>query len=232
MSGRSRVDDEVITLSDNQPAQLQPVEAVKPFKLRISFCYQTKQITISARRFQRAFIKIIKSNGHFIESRAINPLRQWLVDAWPLINEAAQLRTSHFLHRHIFIDVSERAPLDCRRRFLISNRSRGQIALLVADNEFSQKASSFFPIPKSYNSSARDSRFGSSSCSTFHAFQNGCDVGDALFKKKNREKCRQQSKKKNSFSLGEKKTSQNRSQCSGQFRCVILLLFTLRTVKK
>ena len=144
MSGRSRVDDEVITLSDNQPAQLQPVEAVKPFKLRISFCYQTKQITISARRFQRAFIKIIKSNGHFIESRAINPLRQWLVDAWPLINEAAQLRTSHFLHRHIFIDVSERAPLDCRRRFLISNRSRGQIALLVADNEFSQKASSFF----------------------------------------------------------------------------------------
>ena len=148
MSGRSRVDDEVITLSDNQPAQLQPVEAVKPFKLRISFCYQTKQITISARRFQRAFIKIIKSNGHFIESRAINPLRQWLVDAWPLINEAAQLRTSHFLHRHIFIDVSERAPLDCRRRFLISNRSRGQIALLVADNEFSQKASSFFPNPK------------------------------------------------------------------------------------
>ena len=144
MSGRSRVDDEVITLSDNQPAQLQPVEAVKPFKLRISFCYQTKQITISARRFQRAFIKIIKSNGHFIESRAINPLRQWLVDAWPLINEAAQLRTSHFLHRHIFIDVSERAPLDCRRRFLISNRSRGQIALLVADNKFSQKASSFF----------------------------------------------------------------------------------------
>ena len=106
MSGRSRVDDEVITLSDNQPAQLQPVEAVKPFKLRISFCYQTKQITISARRFQRAFIKIIKSNGHFIESRAINPLRQWLVDAWPLINEAAQLRTSHFLHRHIFIDCT------------------------------------------------------------------------------------------------------------------------------
>jgi hypothetical protein len=103
-----------------------------------------KQITINARRFQRPFIKIIKSNGHFIGSRAINPLRQWLVDAWPLISQAAQLRTSHFLHRHVFIDVFKRAPPDCRRHFLISDRSRGQIALLVTDNQPVRSKSFFF----------------------------------------------------------------------------------------